>query len=91
MVAGNIFSVAFGRNMDAHETPPTESDLGRRGGIGVGDGPPLCLQGRLCYVEMLYVTMAACVLSMGLSIWAAWRDKHKIASARRPTRYVSIS
>ncbi|KAF9460956.1 major facilitator superfamily domain-containing protein [Collybia nuda] len=84
MFAGNLFSVAFGRNMDAHETPATESDL------LAGNSSPQCLKGRLCYVEMLYVTMGACLLSMGLGVWAAWRDKRKLAAAR-PARYVSIS
>ncbi|KAF8890415.1 major facilitator superfamily domain-containing protein [Infundibulicybe gibba] len=50
MVAGNLFSLAFGRNLDAHEnaTPSPQAV-----------SPPQCLQGRECYVDSLHLTIAA--------------------------------
>jgi len=55
--AGNLFSLAFGRNLDAHDSPPPHHTL----------NPPLtdvystprCLQGLSCYVDTIYLTMFA--------------------------------
>jgi hypothetical protein len=80
MFAGNLFSVAFGRNLDSHGTAPSQTDL-----LGPNFSPQ-CLQGRLCYVDTLYMTMAACFLSMVLSVWAGWRDRKKIAASQLKTR-----
>lgn len=33
-----------------------------------------CLDGRDCYVASLYLTLGACVVALGLSVWAGWRD-----------------
>jgi hypothetical protein len=81
MLAGNLFSVAFGRNLDSHERAPSETDLLPGSNIS-----PQCLKGRLCYVDTLYMTMAACFLSMVLSVWAGWRDRKKIAASQLKTR-----
>ncbi|KAL0071038.1 hypothetical protein AAF712_001596 [Marasmius tenuissimus] len=74
MVGGNLFSIAFGRNLDAHEkaaasepnpqtfAPKPEKEL-------------QCLDGKACYVDSIHLTTIACVVAMGLSAWAAWRDK----------------
>ncbi|KAG5220178.1 MFS substrate transporter [Salix suchowensis] len=37
----------------------------------------LCLEGKGCYVNALYLTMSACGLCVFLSIWAAWRDRKR--------------
>ncbi|KAK2459401.1 hypothetical protein APHAL10511_008588 [Amanita phalloides] len=70
MVAGNILSIMFGRNLDAHES---ESHL--------ASAPPRCVVGRECYVDTVYVTVGACFLSILLSLWACWRDREKIKAA----------
>ncbi|PFH47164.1 hypothetical protein AMATHDRAFT_152811 [Amanita thiersii Skay4041] len=68
MVAGNLFSVAFGRNLDAHDGK-TRAEV------------PRCLLGRECYVDTLYLTIGACSLSILLSAWAGWRDREKMRKA----------
>jgi len=84
LFGGNIFSVAFGRNLDAHESPVTSP-------AAVTELPVRqCLDGRLCYVDSLQLTIGACLLSMLLSVWAAWRDRRRSVtvdgnpSVRRP-------
>ena len=68
-LSGNLFSIAFGRNLDAHE-PPLE--------VTAMPSPLIantrCLDGRGCYVQTLYVTIWACVIALGLSFWAGRRD-----------------
>lgn len=73
MFAGNLFSLAFGRNLDAHE-PVEAVDL------AATPNSTQCLLGRECYVDTLYLTIAGCFLSMLLSVWAGWRDRQKIAA-----------
>ncbi|KAI0030402.1 major facilitator superfamily domain-containing protein [Vararia minispora EC-137] len=94
VIGGNLFSLMFGRNLDAHSStaslasPVSPSDsvptslpafaalasrLGTRGGLPAGDGPQ-CFDGRACYVQCLYVTLAACVLATALSVLAGRRD-----------------
>ncbi|KAK7444060.1 hypothetical protein VKT23_015457 [Stygiomarasmius scandens] len=71
LFGGNIFSVAFGRNLDAHESPITSP-------VAVTELPVRqCLDGRLCYVDSLQLTIGACLLSMLLNAWAAWRDRRR--------------
>ena len=72
MVAGNLFSLVFGRNLDAHEST---------GGHVTLDPPlthvysaPQCLLGRKCYLDTIYLTMFATFLAILLSIWAGYRD-----------------
>ncbi|KAF8839373.1 MFS general substrate transporter [Paxillus ammoniavirescens] len=62
LIGGNLFSLMFGRNLDAHAQPPSEHQ---------------CFDGRECYVDSLKVTMVACVVSLGLSVWAGIRDGQK--------------
>ena len=69
IIGGNLFSLAFGRNLDAHE--PAASPI--------GSTPPSisarqCLAGRECYVQSLYLNILACVLALMLSVWAGRRD-----------------
>ncbi|KAL0948954.1 hypothetical protein HGRIS_009059 [Hohenbuehelia grisea] len=86
LVAGNLFSVAFGRNLDAHtptEAPPKASLS--RASPNTGTEPiRQCMDGRACYVSTLHLTTAACALCVGLSVWAGWRDRRKaMLEARR--------
>ncbi|KAK7438917.1 hypothetical protein VKT23_017844 [Stygiomarasmius scandens] len=75
LIGGNIFSVAFGRNLDAHESPVTPHLI--------VDGQPQnqCRDGRACYVDTIYLTIAACALTALLSVWAGWRDHKRIEDA----------
>ncbi|RDB20251.1 hypothetical protein Hypma_012589 [Hypsizygus marmoreus] len=78
ILAANLFSVAFGRNLDAHDRTPSET-----GHPGPVSGLALqCLEGRQCYVDTLYLTVGVTFLSVLLSIWAGWRDRSKIVSSR---------
>ncbi|THU96907.1 MFS general substrate transporter [Dendrothele bispora CBS 962.96] len=76
LFGGNIFSVAFGRNLDAHESPATPEMLSN---ATITSELPArqCLDGRSCYVDSLQLTIGACLLSMLLSAWAAWRDRRR--------------
>ncbi|KZP19077.1 hypothetical protein FIBSPDRAFT_1045810 [Athelia psychrophila] len=87
-IGGNLFSIAFGRNLDAHtpsssDTPPTAPFL------DAAISEPQCLEGRACYAASLQMTTAACCLALALGIWAAQRDRMKAAAlaeiARKPT------
>lgn len=69
LFGGNLFSIAFGRNFDAHEPP-------ERRGLPTTVSR-LCIEGKGCYVNALYLTTSACMLCVFLSIWAAWRDRQK--------------
>ncbi|KAF9062602.1 major facilitator superfamily domain-containing protein [Rhodocollybia butyracea] len=65
LIGGNVFSIPFGRNLDRHSNAeiPTSVSLN------------VCLDGRLCYVDTLYLSIAGCVVAVFLSSWAAWRDR----------------
>ncbi|KAJ4472799.1 major facilitator superfamily domain-containing protein [Lentinula edodes] len=73
LFGGNIFSVAFGRNLDAHERPAESSYMPPPPGIP----PRQCLDGLACYVDSLHLTIAACICALALSTWAVWRDRRK--------------
>jgi hypothetical protein len=80
MVAGNLFSLAFGRNLDAHDStrhvvlnPPSTRVY----------SPPQCSLGLKCYLDSIYLTMIATFLAILLSIWAGYRDRLKIAMLRK--------
>ena len=81
VVASNIFSLAFGKNYDAHaRVPPTPSPSpSPRGGL---PSELLCYQGRECYVSSLRITTFACFVAIGLSLYAGWLD-HRKQRARR--------
>ncbi|KIY46796.1 MFS general substrate transporter [Fistulina hepatica ATCC 64428] len=72
MVGGNVFSLLFGWNLDRH------SSAGTSGGVP-SDQHGQCLDGRLCYVDALYITAGFCTAGMFLSAFAAWRDYCKMA------------
>ncbi|KAF5309184.1 hypothetical protein D9619_012743 [Psilocybe cf. subviscida] len=72
MAAGNLFSIAFGSNLDAHD-----------GAKSTAASAPQCLEGLNCYVGTIYLTAGATFLSVLLSVWAGRRDRRKINAARR--------
>ncbi|EJD00756.1 MFS general substrate transporter [Fomitiporia mediterranea MF3/22] len=90
LVGGNLFSLAFGRNLDAHN-PPTEpgdsspSTFAARAGLPAGEQ---CFAGRDCYVASLYLTITACTVATGLSFYAAWKDRRRMTV--KPADYEEI-
>lgn len=82
---GNVFSIAFGRNLDAHSGARPE------GGIPVlnatvvraalagpeSDASHQCLQGRECYASSIVMTTVACTVALLLALYAGWRDSRK--------------
>jgi hypothetical protein len=86
VIGGNLFSLAFGRNLDAHvspDSPTTSGDvsrmtsslgdvLDRRAG---GNTERLCFDGSSCYAASLRMTIVACSIATVLSAWATWRDR----------------
>ncbi|KAF7354639.1 NmrA domain-containing protein [Mycena sanguinolenta] len=81
LAGGNLFSIAFGRNLDAHEPGETTAVA-----AAAPASPRQCLEGRSCYVATLGLTSAACFLAILLSALAAWRERRKLlaANASRP-------
>ena len=69
LAGGNLFSLFFGRNLDAHSEhslpSPNNSEAVQ------------CLQGLDCYVHGIYLTIGATFLSILLSVWAGYREKQK--------------
>jgi hypothetical protein len=77
--AGNLFSLAFGRNLDAHSRPLEDvaEQLWRRGGLPSVDSGRQCLEGRLCYVDSVKLTIVACIVGFMLSVVGAIQDRRK--------------
>ncbi|CAL1713245.1 unnamed protein product [Somion occarium] len=89
MIGGNVFSIAFGQNLDAHapseaspedsstsllsSTLSTTSSLFARGGL---PSEHQCLQGRVCYTDSIKMTIVACCFALVLAVYAGWRDRH---------------
>ncbi|KAI0052677.1 MFS general substrate transporter [Auriscalpium vulgare] len=76
VIGGNLFSLAFGRNLDAHN-PVDSSDVA----MNIAVTPPLgsrsaheCIEGRECYIASMNLSISACILALGLAVWAGWRD-----------------
>src|SRR5258706_4781801 len=67
VLAGNLFSLVFGRNLDAHAPTRTnvhhELDHRPRGGLPSTDARHQCLEGRLCYADSATLTIVACVVA----------------------------
>jgi hypothetical protein len=79
-VGGNVFSLAFGRNFDAHlPTPPPETQT-------APSTHPQCLDGRLCYSSSLHMTIIACFVALLLALWAGYRDRRKMRAHADETR-----
>ncbi|EDR02388.1 uncharacterized protein LACBIDRAFT_309717 [Laccaria bicolor S238N-H82] len=82
MISGNLFSIIFGRNFDAHEGVQTEVIHYPRASLKlIHDSDPTtsadlrCIQGLECYIDSIYLTIGITLLSILLSVWAGWRDK----------------
>ena len=89
-ISGNLFSLAFGRNLDAHASKPSarslstqhsvvESHLSARGGI---PSELVCNLGRDCYIDSLKITTFACIAALGLSLFAVYRDRRRTKATR---------
>jgi len=86
MVAGNLFSIVFGRNLDAHEGARDQPSIAEP-----ALATPQCLRGLQCYVDTLYLTAGATFLSILLSIWAGYRDRQKIIASRQTKEFSTRS
>ena len=98
-LGGNLFSLLFGRNLDAHVPATANSTLASpSGGVSlplvdlrpraaVPHSGRQCFEGRVCYAGTLGVTTFACMVALVLSLVAAWRDRRK---ARAENRYESL-
>lgn len=69
VVGGNILSLAFGENLDAHE-PKDDGLLSVRSGVGAHSD---CKLGRECYVGTLHLTTGLCAVALGMTVWTADR------------------
>ncbi|KIO06756.1 hypothetical protein M404DRAFT_440131 [Pisolithus tinctorius Marx 270] len=84
LVGGNIFSIMFGRNLDAHT--PREGNTTHNVTRVIGEAissERQCMAGRECYVSSLRVTLVACMVALGLSTWAAARDERRQRAAKK--------
>ncbi|KAI0092889.1 major facilitator superfamily domain-containing protein [Irpex rosettiformis] len=70
LIGGNVFSIAFGRNLDAHAPSEPQDALT----LPNSDASHQCLLGRECYASSLLMTIAACSTALLLSLYAGWRD-----------------
>ena len=89
VLGANVFSLAFGRNMDAHaspESPPGSGAMARTmSGVGdvlsrragVNSSQRLCFDGLSCYEASLRMTIVACSIATALSVLATWRDRKR--------------
>lgn len=84
LFGGNLFSLAFGRNLDRHVqlksadipiSPDIPSDMLARASL---PSSQQCIEGRECYVSSLYLTVGACGLALALSTLAAWKDSKRM-------------
>ncbi|KAI9466659.1 major facilitator superfamily domain-containing protein [Lactarius psammicola] len=73
VIGGNLFSLAFGRNLDAHD-PTTAETISPINGTAPSISAHQCLAGRKCYVQSLYLNLLACTIALALSVWAGRRD-----------------
>lgn len=87
LIGGNIFSIMFGRNLDAHtpreEEENTSHNVSRYFGGEISSEQHRCLMGRECYVSSLRVTLVACMVALALSTWAATRDERRREAVRK--------
>ena len=85
LLGGNLFSLAFGRNLDAH-APKDEQASSSPTPFPTHDRQ--CLEGRECYASSLYITIAACSVALMLSVWAARRDSRRMKVLEKEPREV---
>ncbi|KAJ6451837.1 major facilitator superfamily domain-containing protein [Mycena vitilis] len=81
LVGGNPFSIAFGRNLDAHTPGTTGATDAAAAWAPSAFVARQCLEGRSCYVATLSLTAAACFLAILLSALAAWRERRRVMAA----------
>ncbi|KAJ6532432.1 major facilitator superfamily domain-containing protein [Mycena capillaripes] len=80
IVGGNLFSIAFGRNLDAHEQGESAA-AAAAAAAAPHAAAHRCLEGRSCYVATLGLTGTACFAAVFLSALAAWRERRKLMAA----------
>jgi hypothetical protein len=95
VLGGNIFSLAFGMNLDRHASRPTIGDgsnvhrgLFARGGLP-DTSDHLCFDGLECYQSSLKLTTLACIAATVLSIVAFRRDRYVYALRERHIAHAS--
>lgn len=104
VIGGNVFSIAFGRNLDAHN-PGAPEGATRNSSTSLlrsfadaradvdSDVSHQCLQGRECYASSLLMTTAACSFALLLALYAGWKDyrmsRHQLARGRSAHNEVS--
>jgi hypothetical protein len=77
MAGGNLFSLAFGLNLDAHAPADTANSTIVHRQVAPSSSLQ-CLEGRECYISSVYITLGACFIALILSIWAGWRDRQRM-------------
>ncbi|KAF8318221.1 MFS general substrate transporter [Clavulina sp. PMI_390] len=81
VLGGNLFSIAFGRNLDKHasQEPMTLLSAPITGLVARGGLPDatehLCYDGVACYVDSLHMTIVASVAALALAGVVVWRDR----------------
>jgi len=83
MIGGNLFSLAFGDNIDKHASQPASSDSPISGRADLPSGQQ-CFDGRDCYVSSLYLTIFACSVALVLSVYAARKDRNRMTLDDHP-------
>ncbi|KAL1699492.1 major facilitator superfamily domain-containing protein [Schizophyllum commune] len=87
MFAGNLFSLAFGRNLDREgergAREAAESDASSLITQPAPAAAPDCVAGRSCYVATVHLTAFCCFCALLLSVYAVWRDERKRGTWRR--------
>ncbi|KZT13250.1 MFS general substrate transporter [Laetiporus sulphureus 93-53] len=74
VLGSNVFSIAFGRNLDAHAPGHSTSVPVPRAGL---PSSTQCLEGRSCYTDSLKLTIGACSVALALALYAGWRDRRR--------------
>jgi len=93
VLGGNLFSLMFGRYLDAHApTQDPSSSLATRAWSLISlvsrelPSEHQCFDGKTCYLGSLQVTLVACIVSLGLSWWAGVRDGQKVKARNATVR-----
>ncbi|KAF5337303.1 hypothetical protein D9611_002979 [Ephemerocybe angulata] len=79
MIAGNLFSLVFGWNLDRNDDPAKGKVVARM--VPLPGTEIRCSKGVDCYVDSVYMTIGATFLALGLSVWAGFRDRRKVRNA----------
>ncbi|KAG8742354.1 hypothetical protein FRC10_001635 [Ceratobasidium sp. 414] len=70
----------FGRNLDKHAATPQSTAPPAFAHVrGLPSSAELqCYEGKACYVDSIQLSLIACCCALGLSLFAAWRDRQKL-------------